>query len=77
MLCARYGANLTPEAAPQYRSSPPGVMRQKVASSVSAKTDYVVAGPEAGSKLDEARKHNIRILNEQELAKLLAETQKA
>jgi DNA ligase (NAD+) len=44
----------------------------KAAGSVSKKTDYVVAGPGAGSKLAEAKKHGVTVLTEDEWLKLVA-----
>ncbi|MGO8911032.1 MAG: NAD-dependent DNA ligase LigA [Bradyrhizobium sp.] len=45
----------------------------KAAGSVSKKTDYVVAGPGAGSKLAEANKHGVTVLTEDEWLKLVGE----
>ena len=43
----------------------------KAAGSVSKKTDYLVAGPGAGSKLAEAKKHGVIVLTEDEWLKLI------
>jgi DNA ligase (NAD+) len=43
----------------------------KVAGSVSQKTSYVVAGSDAGSKLEKANELGISILDEETLMKLL------
>src|SRR5712672_2781151 len=43
----------------------------KAAGSVSKETDYVVAGPGAGSKLAEAKKHGVAVLTEDEWLKMV------
>jgi len=45
----------------------------KAAGGVSAKTDYVVAGPGAGSKLEKAQKLKVTILDEEQFKALLPE----
>ena len=42
----------------------------KVAGSVSKKTDYVVAGSDAGSKLDKAKELGVSVIDEKEMEKL-------
>jgi DNA ligase (NAD+) len=45
----------------------------RAAASVSAKTDWIVAGPGAGSKLQRARELNILVLSEKEFLELISE----
>ncbi len=43
----------------------------RVTSSVSAKTDFVVAGRDPGSKLEEAKAHGVRTIDEKEFERLV------
>jgi DNA ligase (NAD+) len=43
----------------------------KVSGSVSKKTDFVVAGAEAGSKLDKANSLGVKVIDEAEFLKML------
>jgi DNA ligase (NAD+) len=45
----------------------------KASASVSKKTDYLIAGPGAGSKLAEAKKHGVAVLTEDEWLKMVGE----
>lgn len=65
---------LTGELASFTRDEAKDIIRKKggdVSSSVSRKTDFVVAGENAGSKYDKAKKLGVKIINEEEFKKIL------
>jgi DNA ligase (NAD+) len=66
VLTGRLGTMSRPQAEERLRRA-----GANVASSVSKKTSYVVAGEEAGSKADRARELNVPIIDEQALLALL------
>jgi DNA ligase (NAD+) len=49
----------------------------KVSGSVSKKTDYVVAGEEAGSKLDKAKELGVAVIDEAKMVELVSSTPRA
>ncbi len=46
----------------------------KLVSSVSSKTDYVLAGEDPGSKLDKARRLDVRVIDESEFERLIGQS---
>lgn len=48
----------------------------RATTSVSQQTDYLVAGPGAGSKLDEANKHNVQVMDEDRFAEFVEQQRK-
>jgi DNA ligase (NAD+) len=49
----------------------------KVSGSVSKKTDYVVAGEDAGSKLDKARELGVKVIDEEQMVELVGSAPRA
>jgi DNA ligase (NAD+) len=45
----------------------------KISGSVSKKTDFLVAGEEAGSKLDKAKELGVSVIDEAELLRMLGQ----
>jgi DNA ligase (NAD+) len=43
----------------------------RATSSVSGETDFLVVGKNPGSKLDEAKKHKVKIIDEEEFKKMV------
>jgi DNA ligase (NAD+) len=45
-----------------------------VTNTVTGNTDYVIAGPGAGSKLNQARKKGVEVLNEEDFVRMVGQT---
>lgn len=52
------------------------VLRRRQSAARGSNTDFVVAGEDPGSKLDEARKHGVTVLNEEDFERLLTESRR-
>lgn len=65
---------LTGTLAKMGRNEAKAILQQlgcKVSGSVSSKTDYVIAGENAGSKLNKAKELGIKVMNEKEFLELV------
>ena len=73
-----YGALVITGTLAKYaRDEIEGLIKQlggKASGSVSKKTDYLVAGEKAGSKLEKARELGVAVLTEEEFDKLIGKT---
>jgi NAD-dependent DNA ligase len=74
MMMLAAGAALATAACAQQRTSinPIESTTARAAGSASAKTDLIVAGPGAGSKLKKAEELGVRVINKAEWAQIVA-----